>query len=165
MAWRRIGERRCSSSVLDLGTRWRWMASLTLRSLFPLGKSPRYSSDNRSGRLGKEKNIVLTGIEPGSRSYIYCAVWKDDFWWMLNFVGVSRIKLALDTYVLWRGHWTSWLCKGRGFSLSASQEGLIGSLKGKDWYMYSAPLISLHSCHRFCHAPYDSLNKRDCWPN
>jgi len=30
------------SCILNLGTRWRWMVSFTLRPLYPRGKSPRY---------------------------------------------------------------------------------------------------------------------------
>jgi hypothetical protein len=37
--WRHMGEWRYSSTILDLGVRWRWMVSSTPRPLFP-GKSP-----------------------------------------------------------------------------------------------------------------------------
>jgi hypothetical protein len=49
--------------ILDLGTRWRWVVSFTLRPLYPQGKRPSYPLDrrlggpqSRSGRGGEEKN-------------------------------------------------------------------------------------------------------------
>jgi len=52
-----------ASRVLDLGTRWRWVVSLTPRSLYPQGKRPRYPLDTRVGgpqrrswRGGEEEN-------------------------------------------------------------------------------------------------------------
>jgi hypothetical protein len=49
--------------ILDLGTRWRWVVSLTPRPLYPQGKSHWYPLDrrldltqSRSGRGGEEKN-------------------------------------------------------------------------------------------------------------
>jgi hypothetical protein len=58
--------------ILDLGTRWRWMVSLTPRPLYPQGKSPWYPLDrrlsgpqSRSGRGRAEKNSrPLPGLEP-----------------------------------------------------------------------------------------------------
>jgi hypothetical protein len=62
---------RCSSTFLDLGTRWRWVVSLTPLPLYLRGESPRYPLDRRlgrfqrrSGRCGEEKKISLPGIEP-----------------------------------------------------------------------------------------------------
>jgi hypothetical protein len=59
-------------SILDLGTRWRWVVSFTHRPLFPQGKNPSYPLDrrlggtqSRSGRGGEEKNSQpLQGLEP-----------------------------------------------------------------------------------------------------
>jgi hypothetical protein len=59
-------------SILDLGTRWRWVISFTPRPLYPQGKSPRYTLDrrlgglqSRSGHGGEEKNFQPPpGIEP-----------------------------------------------------------------------------------------------------
>jgi hypothetical protein len=49
--------------ILDLGTRWRWVVSLTPRPLYSQGKSPWYPLDRRlgdpqslPGRGGEEKN-------------------------------------------------------------------------------------------------------------
>jgi len=45
MPWRRRGEWRYSLRSLNFDTRWRWLASLTLRPLYPHGNSPRYPLD------------------------------------------------------------------------------------------------------------------------
>jgi hypothetical protein len=76
MLWRHIGEWMCSSTILDLDTRWRWVVSFTPRLLYPRGKSPRYPLDrrlggpqNRSGNYRQKKNFVtLQEIEPRSSS-------------------------------------------------------------------------------------------------
>jgi hypothetical protein len=72
-----VGEWRCSSTILDLGTRWRWVVSLTPRPLYP-----RYPLDrrlggpqSRSGRSGEEKNLLpLPEIEPRLSSPVPVAV-------------------------------------------------------------------------------------------
>jgi hypothetical protein len=64
--WRRMGKWRYSSTILDLGTRWRGVVSIT-----PRGKCPRYPFDRRlSGFQSRfrscevEKNLLpLPGIE------------------------------------------------------------------------------------------------------
>jgi len=33
--------------ILDLGTRWSWVVSFTIRPLYPQGKSPSYPLDRR----------------------------------------------------------------------------------------------------------------------
>jgi hypothetical protein len=50
--------------ILDLGTRWRWVVSITTRPLYPQGKSPSYPLCRRlrgpqswPGRGGKEINF------------------------------------------------------------------------------------------------------------
>jgi hypothetical protein len=55
----------------DLGTKWRWVISFTLRPPYPQGKRPQYTFDRlgghqtRSGRGGEEKNSQpLPRIEP-----------------------------------------------------------------------------------------------------
>jgi hypothetical protein len=63
-------------AFFDLDTRWMWVVSFTLRSLYPEGKSPRYPLDrrldgtqSRSGRGGEEKNSQLPpAFEPRSDS-------------------------------------------------------------------------------------------------
>jgi hypothetical protein len=59
-------ERRYSSTILDLGTRWRWVVGFTPRPLYPRRKILRYPLDKRlGGRCGEEKNVLpLPGIEP-----------------------------------------------------------------------------------------------------
>jgi hypothetical protein len=44
-----LGDLMCSSTHLDLGTRWRWVVSFKPRSLYPQGKNPRYPLDRRLG--------------------------------------------------------------------------------------------------------------------
>jgi hypothetical protein len=58
-------------TILDLGSRWRWLVSFTPRSLSSPGKSLQYflgrrlgGPQNRSGRYGVEKNsLPFGGIE------------------------------------------------------------------------------------------------------
>jgi hypothetical protein len=54
-----MGEWKYSSTILDLGTRWRWVVSLSPRPLYPLINRPRYPSYERMGgpqsRSGEEK--------------------------------------------------------------------------------------------------------------
>jgi hypothetical protein len=67
--WRSGG---IAPSIIDLGTRWRWVVSFTHRLLYPQGKSPWYSLDrtlggpqSRSGRGDEEKNSQpLPWLEP-----------------------------------------------------------------------------------------------------
>jgi hypothetical protein len=75
--WRRMGEWRYSSTIIDLSIRWRWVFSFTPRPLYPRGKRPRYPLDrrlagpqSRSERCVAEKYLMpLLGIElPLSRS-------------------------------------------------------------------------------------------------
>jgi hypothetical protein len=68
-----MGEWRDSSYILNLGTRWRWVARFVLLLLHFLGKSSRHLLDRRLGgpqsqseRYGEDKNLLpLSGIEPG----------------------------------------------------------------------------------------------------
>jgi hypothetical protein len=62
------GKWRYSSTILDLGTSWRWVVSFTPLPLYPRGKSPLYTLDmrlrgphSRSGRRGEEKILDPTG--------------------------------------------------------------------------------------------------------
>jgi hypothetical protein len=67
-----MGEWRYSSTIPDLGTKWRWVVSFTPWLLYPRGKSPRHPLDRRlggpqnsSGRYGEEECFLpLTEIEP-----------------------------------------------------------------------------------------------------
>jgi hypothetical protein len=56
-----MGEWRYSSTILDLGTGWRWTTSFTPRPLYPQGKGPQWPLNRRlggpqswSGRGGEE---------------------------------------------------------------------------------------------------------------
>jgi hypothetical protein len=72
-----MGEWRYTSTILDLGTRWRLVVSFKPRPLlYPRGKSPLYPLDrrlggpqSRSGRCEDEKNLAVLGIEPWPSSY------------------------------------------------------------------------------------------------
>jgi hypothetical protein len=67
-----MGEWRCSSTILDLGTRWRWVVSFTPWPFYPPRKEPLISigqeagwTQKQSGHSGEEKNLLpLPGIEP-----------------------------------------------------------------------------------------------------
>jgi hypothetical protein len=71
-----MAEWRYSSTILDLGTRWRWVVSFMPRSLYPRGNSHHFPLDTRlggpqrrSGHCGEEKSVLsLSGIEPWSSS-------------------------------------------------------------------------------------------------
>jgi hypothetical protein len=65
MPWRNMGEWRYSSTILSLGTRWRWVVSFMLQPLQPWGKSSRFLLDRRlgepqswAGRYAVEKNLT-----------------------------------------------------------------------------------------------------------
>jgi hypothetical protein len=71
MSWRHMGEWWYSSTLLGLGTRWRWVVNFTLLPLYSRGKSSRYPLDRRlsgpqiwSRLCGEVKNLALLGIEP-----------------------------------------------------------------------------------------------------
>jgi hypothetical protein len=71
MSWRHMEESRYSSTILDLGIRWRWIVSFTPLPLYPRGNGLRFPLDgrlgepqSRSGCCGEEKNVALLGIEP-----------------------------------------------------------------------------------------------------
>jgi hypothetical protein len=62
-------ERRYSSTILELSTRWGSVVSFTPRSLYLRVNRPRYPLDRRlveaqsqSRRCGEEKNLELDGI-------------------------------------------------------------------------------------------------------
>jgi hypothetical protein len=66
-----MGELRYNSTILDLGTRWRLVVSITPRSLYARGNRSRYPLDrrlggpqSRSGRCGEETNLAMAGLEP-----------------------------------------------------------------------------------------------------
>jgi hypothetical protein len=40
---------RCGAIILDLGTRWKWVASFTTQQLYPQGMIPRHPSDRSPG--------------------------------------------------------------------------------------------------------------------
>jgi hypothetical protein len=68
MQWRHMREWQCSSTPIDLGTRWSLVVSFTTRPLYLQGKSPSYLLDrmlcghqSRSGRRGEEKSFAPVG--------------------------------------------------------------------------------------------------------
>jgi hypothetical protein len=65
-----IGQRRHSSTILDLSNRWRWVVNFMPWPLYSHGNSPRYPLDRRLGGpqnqskcYGEEKNLALARKE------------------------------------------------------------------------------------------------------
>jgi hypothetical protein len=56
MSWRCTGEKRYGSTILNLGTRCRWVVNYILLPLYPWGNSPWYPLYRRLG--GEEKNLL-----------------------------------------------------------------------------------------------------------
>jgi hypothetical protein len=64
-----MGEWRYRTTILDLGTRWRWMVSFTPLPFYTQGRSPTYplcrrlgGSQSQSGHCGEEKkSLALAG--------------------------------------------------------------------------------------------------------
>jgi hypothetical protein len=56
--------------ILDLGTTWRCVVRITPGEIAPRTQWIRgwVGPHSRSGRCGKEKNLALPGMEPGSSS-------------------------------------------------------------------------------------------------
>jgi hypothetical protein len=81
MPWRRVGEWRYSSTILDLGTVWRRVVSFTPRQLYPRGNRQHSPLDtrlggpySRSGCWGEEKyqdiaGIRILAVQPVARWY------------------------------------------------------------------------------------------------
>jgi hypothetical protein len=55
MLWRRMGEWWYSSTILDLGTRWRWVVSFTPQPLYPKEKAP--STHWKGGWVGPRAGL------------------------------------------------------------------------------------------------------------
>jgi hypothetical protein len=78
-----MGEWRYSSTIPDIGTRWRWVGSFTPRPLYLRGNRPRDPLDRRLGetqslfgRCGPEKDLTPVGnrtavVQSTARCYIY----------------------------------------------------------------------------------------------
>jgi hypothetical protein len=69
-------ELRYSSTILDLGRKWRWVVNFTLRSIYLRGNRPQYElyrrlggSQSRSGRYGEKRNVALPEFEPQPSSH------------------------------------------------------------------------------------------------
>jgi hypothetical protein len=67
--WRLTGERKCSSTVLDLRTRWRWVVSFMPRPLHSRGNEPQYPLDTRLG--GLQGRSESWGVQKNS-----CSCWN-----------------------------------------------------------------------------------------
>jgi hypothetical protein len=68
MQWRYMREWNYSSTILNLGTRWRWVINYTPRPLYLRGNFPRHLLDrrlcgpqNQSGGHGGEKSLAHAG--------------------------------------------------------------------------------------------------------
>jgi hypothetical protein len=69
------GEGKCSSTILDLSTRWKWMVSFTHRPLYSRVRSPRFQLDMR---LDSSKNICEFNINGGLNKRQFISLLK---WW------------------------------------------------------------------------------------
>jgi hypothetical protein len=120
------GERRYSTTILDLGTRWRWVVSFTPRPLYSRGKSPRYSFNRKlggprsqSGRYGERIFFAPAGnrtpaFQPVARRYTYSCLTKGH---CKNCIGI------------------------RSFVICTSQLVLLGRLNRRSWYNETWVLI------------------------
>jgi hypothetical protein len=77
-----MGDWRYSFTILDLGTRQRWVVSFMPRSLNPWGKRAQYPLERRfcgpqswSGRYGEEKSYPCQELNPGSPTHIQSLYW------------------------------------------------------------------------------------------
>jgi hypothetical protein len=122
--WRRITELRYSSTILNVGSRWRWVVGFTPRPLYPTGDSSRYplcgrlnGPQSRSGRYGEEeKSLAPTDNRtwtPRSSSPS-CSRYTD---WAIPVPSLypprKKYWLKLLCLVLWdemktHTHWPSW---------------------------------------------------------
>jgi hypothetical protein len=81
-----MGEWKYSSTILDLGTRCKWVVSFTLLPLYSRGNRPRHPLDrklggpqSRSGRCEEDKNLPPAGnttrsVQPVARHYTDWAI-------------------------------------------------------------------------------------------
>jgi hypothetical protein len=100
-------EWRYSSTILDLGTKWRWVVSFTSPPLYPRGKRPWYPLDKRpggqqsqSGRCGVGKNVLsLPEIEPRSSSPYPVAIPTE-----LSWLKTTKYSYFLSPTFLKLGH-------------------------------------------------------------
>jgi hypothetical protein len=70
-----MGQWRYITIIIDLGTRWKWVASFTFRQLYSRGKSPRNRLGRRlggpkirSGLFGEEKYLAPAGNRKENQS-------------------------------------------------------------------------------------------------
>jgi hypothetical protein len=71
MPWRHMGEWRYSSTILDIGTRWRWVVSFTPLPLNPRGKTLRYPLDRRLDAVEERQILNCRESKPGRRARRY----------------------------------------------------------------------------------------------
>jgi hypothetical protein len=142
MPWRHMREWRYSSTILDLGSRWRWVVSSTTPPLYPRRKRPRCPLDrrlggpqSRSGRCGVEKDLFpLPRIEkrPSSPSL-----------YRLSYPGSSHYPFLPHYYRMDRGWnpiclatsmvWRSKMLYERGALVAGEQVTEVGPICRKTW--------------------------------
>jgi hypothetical protein len=121
--WRHLGEWRYSSTIHNLGTRWRW-AVFTPLPLYTRGRCPRYPLDTRpgkpqswSGRCGEEETVPLPGIEPGPSSPDRVAIPTELFRlscnssWLFNSITWTASSYTLDNLI------SCYVCMYKGWAI------------------------------------------------
>jgi hypothetical protein len=113
MPWRHMREWRYSSTILHLGTSWRWVVSFTPSPLYRWGRSPRYPLDMRLGepqrgswRCGQEKNLTPNGnrtpaVQEGSLLLYrlnssgskYACIYQNCIRWALFIYSIRPLRL------------------------------------------------------------------------
>jgi hypothetical protein len=96
--WRHMGEWRYSSTILALGTRWRWVVSFMLLLLYPQGKSSWNPLDrrldgpqNRSGCCEEKKiSCPWQELNPGHPTH-------SPMLYQLSYLGSSPVCLKIHT--------------------------------------------------------------------
>jgi hypothetical protein len=70
-------------SFIDLGTRWKWVVSFTLRPLYPQRKSPWYPLDRRLGGFRDGLDATVKRKIPSTvmvRPYIFMVINPPCLW-------------------------------------------------------------------------------------
>jgi hypothetical protein len=113
MPWRNMGECGYSSTILNLGIRWRWAVSFTPRPLYPL-----YSLDRRldgpqtRSELWRVEKILYPCWEsnPGHRARRYTdwAIPAHHQWWIGNYLKGNGRDLFQRIF-----RWVFWIDWGK----------------------------------------------------
>jgi hypothetical protein len=150
MRWRSVGEWRYSSTILGLGTRWRWVVSFTPRSLYNRWRSRRYLLDrlggpqSRSGSCGVEKSLLpLPESNPGrpARSLLW-GTQETNFSLSLILVVTFPLSYAYRHTTIYKassGGWR-WGCRRKSGCTVR-----LAPMWEKLWYSYFKRALALNS--------------------